>query len=248
MSNEELVKSYQEGNKEVLDELINNNMGIVRFIAAKYNNLNPILELDDLIQTGYIGLIKAVDKYRFDIDNPTNFITFAYILIKQEILACVNGKDSREKGNNNLCKSCKSLNSTLKDDEETELIETLDSHDTSIENLEDKLYLERLRNELEKAMEDNISLREREVLKLHYGWDMEPITFSEINKIFNVSKDRSRQIESNAIRKIKNSVWGRTSGIQYRNEIMNAYSIYDYKSAERRIDDEISELYRKLAM
>lgn len=54
MSNEELVTLYQNGDKQVLEGLIENNEGIVRKLAYKYRNINKLLELDDLIQSGYV--------------------------------------------------------------------------------------------------------------------------------------------------------------------------------------------------
>ena len=112
----------------------------------------------------------------------------------------------------------------------------------SMENVEDKLYLSQLRNELEQAMTQTNTLREREILKLHYGWDIEPIVLKDIGEIFNVEAARVKQIESMAMRKIRNSKWGRTTGKKYRDEIIGSYKC-NYVSVEKKFDDELKNLY-----
>ncbi len=241
MTNEKLVKLYQQGDKEALEELINNNMGIVKKIALKYNNLNKTIELDDLIQCGYIGLIKAADRYRFDLDNPTNFITYAFVLIKQEILSCVNGRGSREKGNNELYNSCTSLYTPVSNDSESDLIDFIESSDKSIENIEDKIYFNQLRKELEQAMRDNNTLTEREILKLCYGWEVNPIQLEEIAGLLSMKYVVVRNLKAKALRKIRNSVWCRTVGKKYKEEIIGECT-FGYAAVENKIDEELKEL------
>lgn len=242
MTNEKLVLLHQQGDKRALESLINNNMGIVIKIASKYNNINSMLELDDLLQVGYIALITAANKYKFNIENPTEFITFAFIIIKQEILSCVNGRSSKDIGNNKFYNNCKRLNTKIGEEEDTELLDTIDSQDESIDNIEEQLYIKQLRNELEKAMVQANTLKEREILKLHYGWDTEPITSNEIGEIFKMDSDKVRNTEYRALRKIRNSIWGRIIGKKYRDEIIGPYDC-TYRSVEKKFDNELKSLY-----
>lgn len=237
MTNEELVVLYQEGDKQALESLIKSNTGIVRKIALKYNALNKLLELDDLVQSGTIGLIAAANKYDITMEKRANFITYAFQYIEREIYNCVNGRSSRNINNNKFYKTFKSLNEIVGDDEETELLELVNSHDKGIENVDEQLYLKELRKELEEAMADYTSLREREVLKLHYGWNIKPIVLSEIGKLLQVSTERVRQIEYNALRKLFNSKWCRNRGRQYAEEIIGSYT-YSYREVEKKIDFE----------
>ncbi|WP_294395272.1 sigma-70 family RNA polymerase sigma factor [uncultured Clostridium sp.] len=241
MTNENLVKLYQQGNKKALESLINNNIGIVTKIALKYNNLNKAMELDDLIQCGYIGLINAADKYKFDLDHPTSFITYAFVSIKYEILSCVNGKGSREKGNNELYNSCTSLYTQVNSDGESNFIDFIDSDDRSIENIEDKLYFEQLRKELEQAMRDNNTLVEREILKLYCGFDVNPIQLEEIAELLSMKYVKVKNLKSKALREIRNSVWGRTKGKKYKDEIIGERT-FGYIAVENKIDEELEEL------
>lgn len=242
MSNEELALSYQQGDKQVLASLIESNMGIIKKIAMKYNNVNKLLELDDLIQAGIIGLINAANKYDGDMENKANFITYAFYYISREIKVCVNGRTSKDINNTKFYKTVKSLNVPVGEEEETELLNMIDSHDKSMENIEEQLYINQLREELEGAMVQANTLREREVLKLHYGWNIEPITIKEIGDIFSIPEGKTKQIEAKALRNIQNSVWGRTTGKKYRDEIIGSYEC-TYRDVEKKFDDELRNLY-----
>jgi RNA polymerase primary sigma factor len=60
-----------------------------------------------------------------------------------------------------------------------------------------------LREDLEQVM-STLSERERLVLKLRFGLDDgHPRTLEEVGKVFNVTRERIRQIEGKALRKLK---------------------------------------------
>lgn len=71
---------------------------------------------------------------------------------------------------------------------------------------EDPLYdsnLEALKQRLEEVMTE-LSYREREILRLRYGLaDGYTYTLEEVGKIFSVTRERVRQIESKAVRKLQ---------------------------------------------
>jgi RNA polymerase sigma-B factor len=75
----------------VRDELISSHLGLVTHIARKYANRGE--PLDDLIQVGVIGLIKAID--RFDTDKGFEFSTFAMPTIVGEIKRYFRDKPGR---------------------------------------------------------------------------------------------------------------------------------------------------------
>lgn len=242
MSNEELVELYQQGDKQALESLIENNKGIVRKISLKYNNINKLLELDDLIQYGIIGLINAANKYDGDMENKANFITYAFHYISREIKACINGRTSKDINNIKFYKTVKSLNVPLGEEAETELLDTIDSHDKSMENIEDEIYFKQLRSELEEVMTYCNTLIESEVVKLHHGWDIEPITINEMGEMISIPEGKTKHIETKALRNIQNSVWGRTRGKKYRDEIIGPYDC-KYRDVEKRFDEELRSLY-----
>ncbi len=78
----ELFRRYKlEGDEDAREQLILNHLNLVRFLAAKFKNKGE--PLDDLIQVGTVGLIKAID--RFDISRDLEFTTYATPTILGEI-------------------------------------------------------------------------------------------------------------------------------------------------------------------
>ncbi|MDY4604028.1 sigma-70 family RNA polymerase sigma factor [Clostridium tertium] len=208
MNNEELVQIYQNGNNKALEELIVSNKRIIYKIANKYNGINRELELDDLIQEGVLGLIASAKKYKFDIEKKAKFITYAVYYIDRYIHRSVNGGSSKEIGNNKLYSSCTSLNIPMGEEGETrELGEFIEDIDYGYENIEEKLFLKNLRKELEELMQTNNTLEQREILKLKYGWNSKPMTLNDIADIFSITRDKVRNIEYMALRKLRNSSW-----------------------------------------
>ena len=77
----ELFRRYREGDEDARQQLIVNHLNLVRFLASKFKNRGEPLE--DLVQVGTIGLIKAID--RFDPDRGLEFTTYATPTIMGEI-------------------------------------------------------------------------------------------------------------------------------------------------------------------
>lgn len=78
----ELFRRYkEEGDEDARTQLIESHLNLVRFLASGYKNRGE--PLDDLIQVGSIGLIKAID--RFDPGRGLEFTTFATPTITGEI-------------------------------------------------------------------------------------------------------------------------------------------------------------------
>ena len=78
----ELFTRYRE-NKDpaIREELIRSYLNLVEYLARRFKNRGE--PLDDLIQVGTIGLIKAIDRY--DIDRVVEFTTYATPTIVGEL-------------------------------------------------------------------------------------------------------------------------------------------------------------------
>ena len=68
-------------NPKLRDELVVAHLNLVRYLAARFANRGE--PLDDLIQVGTVGLIKAID--RFDIGRGAEFTTYATPTVIGEI-------------------------------------------------------------------------------------------------------------------------------------------------------------------
>ncbi len=76
-----LLAYHREGNLEARDRALVELMPLVRALASRYAGRGEPLE--DLVQVGSIGLIKAVD--RFDVDRGVDFPSYAVPTIVGEI-------------------------------------------------------------------------------------------------------------------------------------------------------------------
>lgn len=76
-----LIEKSHKGDKDARNILVESNMGLVYTIARRFCGRG--LEMEDLIQIGSIGLLKAIDKFdtRFDV----RFSTYAVPMITGEI-------------------------------------------------------------------------------------------------------------------------------------------------------------------
>lgn len=208
MNNEELVQLYQNGDKKALEELIQANTGIINKISNKYNGINRELELEDLYQNGVLGLITAAKKYDFNNEKKAKFITYAVFYIDRYIHRSVNGASSKDIGNNKLYNSCTSINVPVGEEGETEELGAfIEDIDYGFENTEEKIFLANLRKELEEVMRTHNTLEQREILKFKYGWNATPMKLDDIAEIFCITKDKVKNIESSALRKLRNSMW-----------------------------------------
>ena len=68
---------------------------------------------------------------------------------------------------------------------------------------------EMLKDKLDKVL-DTLTFREREIIKLRYGiGDGYTYTLEEVGRIFKVTRERVRQIEAKAVRKLQHPVRSR---------------------------------------
>lgn len=78
----ELFRRYRlEDDEAARDELIEMYLNLVKYLASRFRNRGE--PIDDLIQVGTIGLIKAID--RFDIERKVEFTTYATPTIVGEL-------------------------------------------------------------------------------------------------------------------------------------------------------------------
>ena len=77
----ELIGQAHKGDKSARDELVSENLGLVRAVARRFEHRGH--DREELFQIGCIGLIKAIDK--FDLSLQLAFSTYAVPMITGEI-------------------------------------------------------------------------------------------------------------------------------------------------------------------
>lgn len=135
---------------------------------------------------------KAIAKYEMDNnETPSN-----------EELAKILKKDIEEIDDlMKIAQNTVSLNSIVGDEEDTELGDFIADENvlTPYQSAENSM----LRNSLEEIL-DTIDTREAQVIRMRFGLDGEAMTLEEVGKELGVTKERIRQIEDKALKKLRN--------------------------------------------
>lgn len=246
----ELAEQIAEGNTEARDKLIVANMRLVVSIAKHY--VGRGMPLLDLIQEGYSGLIKAVE--RFDHTKGYKFSTYATWWIRQAITRAIADqartiripvhmvetisrvkkaqnsllhKNGREPTTNEIAEELGmtpekvrevlrisqepvSLEAPVGEEEDSFLGDFIP--DEEAPTPVDTAMKSAFKDELNKAL-NTLPEREREVLKFRYGVGYDRShTLEEVGRQFKVTRERIRQIEAKALRKLRTQ--GKSKGLK----------------------------------
>lgn len=120
---------------------------------------------------------------------------------KQELAAALDMDEDKLDQVLDVSQRTLSLHAWVGKDEDTELMQLIEDSDNipPNENLDRKLLSDRLNSVL-----DHLSDREREIIRLRYGLeDGQHYTLTEIGKIYDLSRERVRQIQAKAMRKLR---------------------------------------------
>ena len=181
-----------ENNKEAKEVLVERNMRLVAHISKKYNNSSE--ELDDLISIGTIGLIKAIDT--FNVDKGIRLATYASKCIENEILMNIRS--------NKKNKMQVSLQDPIGVDKEGNAISLIDILGTDVDYIVDKVELKMKISKLYEKIEQILTERENEIIKLRYGLTPHGYkTQREIAQKLNISRSYVSRIEKKALKKLK---------------------------------------------
>lgn len=171
--------------------LIERNLRLVAHVAKKYQN--SFQDMEDLIATGAIGLIKAVDT--FDEAKGSRLATYAVRCIDNELLMMFRAKKktSREV----------SIFDPIGTDKEGNEINLLDVIEHEQPDIVDRMELEERIARLPAALK-TLNQREQEILSMRYGLrDGREMTQREIGGLFQISRSYVSRIEKRALSKLR---------------------------------------------
>ncbi|MCL1470041.1 RNA polymerase sigma factor, RpoD/SigA family [Argonema antarcticum A004/B2] len=95
-----------------------------------------------------------------------------------------------------------SLNHRVGREEDTELVDLLEDNDS--QSPEEQMSDAMMRQEISEVLGDVLTPREKDVISLRYGLTTsEPCTLEEVGSLYNLSRERVRQIQSKAMRKLR---------------------------------------------
>ena len=147
ISDEELVKSYVNGNKDAFNTIYERYKDMVKYYSRKFFLLGG--DSEDVIQEGMKGLFNAVITYKEDKEEGSSFKTYANLCIKSSILSAVKKYSSTKS---------QALNNSV-------AIDSLDALGFLSSTPEDFIISKESGNELEKTIYKQLSKTELLVLK-----------------------------------------------------------------------------------
>ena len=231
-----MVISYKSINSENKETLIKSCLNLVKKIAWHYHGrVKNIIEIDDLIQIGMLGLVTAADNF---IEKPgITFSSYARIRIKGEIVDFL-------RKNSNLCrttivnkqkydKSFENLQKDLnRDPNDNELVQDLNIDINELHKWKEAFAVNKLENidavydefsiwflskendpeekfnelELRNALLAALKKLEKVEALIIQLYYVEELNVYEIAKILELTNGRISQIKSTAIKKLRNEI------------------------------------------
>ena len=191
----ECLYRYKElGDIEAKEKLIKHNLRLVAHVVKKYQGAG---ENDDMISTGTIGLIKAINTY--NPDKNTLLATYTARCIENEILMML-------RANKKHLKDVSLSDSVGKDKDGNELT-LMDLIPDDSEPLVNQVEIKTQNKKFLVIVKRCLSSREYTVIRLRYGLEGAlPLPQREVAKLLKISRSYISRIEKKAIEKIREEI------------------------------------------
>ena len=180
----QLFKMWHETNdNSYREKIILGNIGIIEDIAGKVTSIDPVIDKEDILQSGMIGLIRAVDT--FDYQNKRQFIPYANIIIYRAVNGCIY-KDKY-----------------IDNRETLGAINIEEIKDSSITFEEDIIKYLAMYSLIDPIL-NKIKERDRSIIIDYFGlYKNNCLNQKDISKKYNISRGRSGQIIYKAMRRLR---------------------------------------------
>ncbi len=182
------IQKLLEQADQVKKIIIEANMPLVISIAGKH--LTPALTMSELVSEGSVALMAAVEK--FDYMRGYRFSTYASWAIVKDFARMIPAEAKRRDRAGGTDFANLPVNLRL-------------------DQLPDVYAVEKAQGDLRKIIENNLDQREQYIILNHYAIDpgvikKKPMTLKQIGDELDLSKERIRQIELQALQKLRQSL------------------------------------------
>ena len=186
------IGKMEAGDSHAKDVLVEHNLRLVAHIAKKYSNTG--IDPDDIISIGTIGLIKSIETFKAG--KSVRLGTYAARCVENEILMWLR-KSKKERAE-------VSINEPLGTDREGNEVNLYDIIESTETDIPERIHLKDNIQKLYEKLENELSPREKLVLKMRYGlYQGEEYTQREIAAQLGISRSYVSRIEKSAIGKLR---------------------------------------------
>ena len=186
------LQKIKEGDQQARDYFIEHNLRLVAHIIKKY--YDSYKEQEDLISIGTIGLIKAM--ITFDPEKGNRLAAYASRCVENEVLMYLRARKK--------CSHEISLYEPIGTDREGNEVNLYDIIESTETDIPERIHLKDNIQKLYEKLENELSPREKLVLKMRYGlYQGEEYTQREIAAQLGISRSYVSRIEKSAIGKLR---------------------------------------------
>lgn len=240
MTNEELVFRIQQGERDLLPQLWEGVRGYVAKTARSYMVIYDGLygvEFDDLIQSGFLAMVAAVESYE---PKDAKFTTWLTYHLKTAFAEAANRRTKSQR--KNPLHSASSLMEPVPgaEDGEMMLMDTIPAPD-AFEEVEAKIYREQLRADLEAVL-STIPAANADVLRLHF---FDGVELSEIASERGVSNEAVSARKREGLRNMRQKV-NTSQGARLKAYIENGTNYYAGTGLGRFINTQESPIEKAM--
>ena len=195
-TDEELIMNMREGDNKLVDVIMDKYKDMVRMKARSMYILGA--EPEDLIQEGMIGLFKAVRDY--DTGRDASFATLASLCVSRQMY---NALQSAGRQKHMPLNTYVSLYGERDGDSDGSSAVAVDVVSTTDINPEQMIIDKENVEALEKAIEENLSRKEKQVLEL----SMTGMGYVEIAKVLGIDEKSTDNALQRARSKVKKLIF-----------------------------------------
>ncbi|MCQ2382657.1 MAG: sigma-70 family RNA polymerase sigma factor [Clostridia bacterium] len=186
-----LLQELDQGKPETRQKLISHNLRLVVYIAKKFENTG--IDIEDLISIGSIGLIKAVNSFKYD--KNIKLATYSSRCIENEILMYLRKVQKT--------RSDVSMDEAINADSDGTEIRLGDVICTTETNIDEELDMKVEKNLLWLAV-DKLSIREQEIMQLRFGLGGgKERTQKEVANMLEISQSYISRLEKKILNRLK---------------------------------------------